>query len=241
MLGALDKHGNYITVRDAIRNEHYDCIGCDERVILKSGEIRKRHFSHYAQTTCTYYDDPNESQTHKDMKYKIAQRLKNKDLLQFTLLCNAGTCGGEYQMDVIEYKDGDEIIIDYKHDNFIADVAVLNKGEIRYIIEIKQTTTTTNDWPEPWYAISSDQEDYSDYFFCERNDRICKRCKIQSEPWVKNLPGRDNGNCLGCNKIDLRSSKNGIYIEPYCRQICRDCWNWGMPDEWFLELKNQYN
>ena len=97
-----------------------------------------------------------------------------------------------------------------------------------------------------WYEISTEQdtsqdEDGTDYYFCERKDRICARCKVQSEPWVKNLPYRDSGNCLGCNMFDLGTSRNGIYIEPYCRQICRDCWNWGMPDELFLELKKQYN
>ena len=82
---------------------------------------------------------------------------------------------------------------------------------------------------------------YNDDYYCERKDRICVRCEIQKEPWVKNLPSRDNGNCLGCNKVDLFTSRNGIYIEPYCRQICRDCWNWAMPDEWFLELKEQFS
>ena len=244
MLGALDKCGNYTIVSDAIRNKHYKCIGCNNRVILKSGEIRKPHFCHYTQSSCTYYDCPNESQIHKDLKYKIAQRLKNKEVFQFLLLCNAGTCGGEIRMDDIVYKDGDEIIVEYKQPDFIADVAVLNNGEIRYIIEIKHThSTTTNVRPEPWYEISTEQEntlEYSDYYFCERKDRICFRCEIQKEPWVNNLPHRNNGNCLGCNKFDLTNSRNGIYIEPYCRQICRDCWNWSMPDEWFLELKEQY-
>jgi competence CoiA-like predicted nuclease len=81
-LGALDINTNiYTPPYKAIKSSKYKCIECNEKVIFKKGAKRKPYFSHYAEKVCYYYDNPSESQKHKDAKLLLYELLNEKKIL----------------------------------------------------------------------------------------------------------------------------------------------------------------
>ena len=87
-LGALDINTNiYTSPYRAIKLSKYKCIECNKKVIFKKGEKRKPYFSHYAQTTCNYYDNSNESQIHKDAKLLLCELLNKKKNININSIC----------------------------------------------------------------------------------------------------------------------------------------------------------
>jgi hypothetical protein len=225
-LGAIDTETNKYTLpSDAIKCKKYKCIECNKKVILRKGEVRKPHYAHYAQTnTCHYYDHPNEAQIHKDAKMLMAQLLKDKKEILFTWDCKI--CGEFEAFDnddsTILYKEEDEIITEYrsKDGKWVADVALINNGEVRYIVEIKNTHSTTTERPEPWFevkakelieivnetneAMNKDNEEerkvnpnHIDWEFsyrvpCIRNiDRYCYSSFCGKEQWIRKIPEYD--------------------------------------------------
>jgi hypothetical protein len=87
-LGAIQIDDNeYVLPYKADKNKNYKCIGCQQKVILKKGNIRKCHFAHNSQTQCSYYEHPNESELHKEAKYKLALWLKENKSIEFVWSC----------------------------------------------------------------------------------------------------------------------------------------------------------
>ncbi len=219
-LGAIDvETKKYILPFEATKGRKYECIDCKKAVVLRKGPIRVHHFAHYAQTnTCNYYDHPNEAQIHKDAKLLMQKLLNDKRLLCFTWDCD--NCGGFYafeEVPTIKYIEGDEAILEYrdKDGKWIADVALVNNGNVRYIIEIKNKHQTTTQRPEPWFEVDASEfikkinELYEDskreseelgfvneanFIFripCIRKDieRKCYGCFCYKESWVRKIPG----------------------------------------------------
>jgi hypothetical protein len=232
-LGAVDSVTNeYTQPADADAAKNYKCMECDQRVIPRKGQIRRPHFAHYAPTnTCTYYEHPNESQLHKDSKYKLAEWLSNCrpiTLFWMCIKCESGggipgaMSGGEI---IVKYEDGDESVVEYRDPNgkYVADVALLNNGNIRYIFEVKHThATTTTVRPDPWFEISTGEiqeitaEDNNVMLECIRQNRAI------------------SPDCYGCNKRHanayigekyINGKKHADYIthlnEPWLRNMPR--------------------
>jgi hypothetical protein len=243
-LGAIEIETNkYVSPTEALKGKNYKCIECDKKVIIRKGTIRKAHFAHYVQTNiCTYYDHPNESQIHKDAKMLMAKLLTDKKSIQFIWRCDYKQCNTEsysyefQEMPSIIYKEDDEVKMEYrdKDGKWVADVAIVNKGEVRYIIEIKNTHATTTVRPEPWYEIDASElikeintehtddpltdedklkEDYIYYLCCQRTDimRYCYGSFCYKEYWVDKIPGYDTGLILN----DCILCKNHEY-QPVC-------------------------
>lgn len=63
---AKDSEGKVIHVNDAIKDNNYYCPCCDEKLILRAGTIKRKHFSHRNDSKC----DP-ESVYHKLAKFLI--------------------------------------------------------------------------------------------------------------------------------------------------------------------------
>ena len=111
-LGAINtKTRRYVLPNNANKEDIYECTGCEQRVIFRRGTIRKAHFSHYSPTnTCTYYEHPNESQQHKDAKYKLCERLNNKFPIEVSNQCpECSSFPAALDLD-IEYKESIKII-----------------------------------------------------------------------------------------------------------------------------------
>ncbi len=223
-MGAIDiETKKYTSPFDAVKGKKYECVDCKRPVILRKGNIRIHHFAHSAQTNvCTYYEHPNEAQIHKDAKFLMQKLLNEKRLICFTWECN--DCGNFYafeEVPTIKYKDSDEAILEYrdKEGKWVADVALINNGNLRYIIEIKNTHQTVNKRPEPWYEVDAakfiehvnscfeeskkcaeedptigDYINKPDYIFdipCIRKDivRKCYGSFCHREKWVRRIPG----------------------------------------------------
>ena len=239
-LGAIEtSSGEYCRPSNASKDKTYQCAECKQRVILRKGEIRRPHFAHYSKRECSYYEHPSESQIHKDAKYRLAEILKQKSLVSIGWQCQNTKCIGSNHDEVdIEYKDGDEVIVEYRSPDksYIADVALVNNGKPRYIFEIKNTHATTTTRPEPWFEIDANElfEDYNchpvtgDYLFsCVRRNvmRECLGCRAIKEPWIDNLPrlgdfvySTPSHPCIGCN----RKSYMAIFCRGY-RRLCKMC------------------
>ena len=254
-LGAINTETKQYTLAShAIKTEKYNCIDCKQSVILKKGSIRKPHFAHHnpsAIQKCTYYEHPSEGQLHKDAKYKLADRLNKKLQIIINNQCPKCTAHPAVLTDYeIEYRDGDNVVVEYRDPNgkYVADIAILNNNNIRYIFEIKHThATLTTVRPEPWFEI-----DVADIFlredivqnpdhpeYCHGNylincvrtsrNRFCPNCRIELEPWVENIPrlnkrnGADNNwaqdkPCLQCKRIQY----SPVWVKGP-RQICKIC------------------
>ncbi len=206
-LGAVDTITNeYTQPADAERGKEYKCMECDQRVVAKKGSVRRAHFAHYAPTnTCTYYEHPNESQLHKDAKYKLAEWLANCRPLEITWPCPkcGGHTGGETEYEVL-YIDGDEPVIEYRDPNgkYVADVALLNNGQIRYIFEVKHThATTTTVRPDPWFEFTT-----AEIYSAENNSKeIYDDLKVEDENqkltlYLQCCRNREQINCYWCKR-----------------------------------------
>lgn len=253
-LGAIDINTNTYTIpSNAIKGNNYKCIECDKKVILRKGEIRRPHFAHYTQTnTCNYYDHPNEAQIHKDAKMLMAQLLKDKKQILFTWECTMCMRDSLFMNDdsTIIYKDGDEVFTEYrsKYNKWIADVAVINNNEVRYIVEIKNTHATVTERPEPWFevdakeliegvnqtneALKKDNEierkenpSHVDYNYpyrvpCIRSiNRYCYGSFCTEEQWIRKIPEYDE--TLKDNSCII-CKKNSPY--DYCYFLPRFDW-----------------
>ncbi len=246
-LGAIQTDTNeYVLPYKAEKNKNYKCIGCQQKLILKKGNIRKCHFAHYSDTSCTYFEHPNESDLHKEAKHKLAYWLKQKHRINIDWDCckigyNGRRCGTFFSGmgDTIEYEENDKVEIEYRDVNnkYIADIAVINNNKIKYIFEIKNThATITNVRPEPWFEINALEVIYHEdieevNLTCIRNNknRYCHMCRILDEKWVHNLPrlnekvGIENRWCQEspCIKCGCKSY-NPVFVKGY-RQLCAIC------------------
>lgn len=227
ILGAIEVNSlEYTHPSLANKNNKYKCPDCNELLILKKGKIKIPHFSHKSNSKCTYYDHPNESQIHKEAKLKLCNHLKKKLPLKIKWNCKTGNCENN-SFKNIKYKENDEVIIEYKSkcNKYIADIAVINNDNVRYIFEIKYTHETITDVrPEPWFEIDAETiinldkiENLTCLRICGR--RICDRCfelnkkKGCTKKEIRNLKFDEIGNiCIFCeNDFACEENNKGIY------------------------------
>lgn len=79
-LGALHKQtGKYVYPGIATKDSEYVCPDCNRDLILVKGPKRVHHFRHKVNTInpCMHYDNPGESQIHKDAKLLLKTMLEN--------------------------------------------------------------------------------------------------------------------------------------------------------------------
>jgi len=263
ILGALDSETKkYVTPLTADKGRSYECIDCKQKVLFRKGTVRVPHFAHCSQTnTCTYFEHPNESQLHKDAKLKMSEWLKSKQKIEFTWSCPK--CGMDCDMrEIITYKDNDEVVVEYRDpsNKYIADIALLNDGKVRYIFEVKHThATTTTVRPEPWFEFTTERIadaetefnspdpdincDNTVFLTCTRQTkpRFCDNCRGKTEEWSLNIPylskkvgmeGKwiQEKPCIQCG----RDHYNPEFIKGF-RQICKICFGCEQP-----ELKKKF-
>lgn len=75
MIIALNDNQQYVRATDASKNQQFICPGCKEKVILKSGDIKQKHFAHYSKSTCETFSE-NETTQHLAGKLQLAAQLQ---------------------------------------------------------------------------------------------------------------------------------------------------------------------
>ena len=183
----------------------------------------------------------------------MAQLLKNKRGIYFQRECIECKWDGYFQGESsIVYKEGDEVIIEYrdKQNKYVADVAVINNSEVRYIVEIKVShETKSNARPEPWYEVNAKDlidevnkqeeeikeeglQDDTLWFRCIRKN-INFRCYgsfCYKEQFVRLIPhyskeNQDNS-CILCKKTDydgINDGETGKFGPTGKLRICYSC------------------
>jgi len=238
----------YILPLRATKGRQYECAECYQRVIFRKGEVRTPHFAHLTPTTkCTYYNPtPGESDNHKHAKLLLQKWITEKKPINLCWTCQTqtkwGACGVGVDESIV-YKDGDTVVLEYRDPDkqYVADVAIMNGGELRYIIEVVHShRTTTTCRPEPWFEVEASEVDEQMQFGedtnivvenCRlKNPKFCSNCKVKSEHWVNNIPvltrkygserqWRQDKPCIGCDQ--MRYSPEWIANRP--RQVCKLC------------------
>lgn len=211
-MGAINKTTNlYEYPKIANKCNKYKCPSCEKDVIFKNGK-NKPYFAHYkSNSPCYYYDNPNETQIHKDAKLLMKSLLDRKtNILLFHRSCI--TCGqrgfdGGFYYDIFEddYNDDTKAIIEYSfifnNSKKSADVALVENNKIKFIFEISyKNKTREENRPEPWVEIDAEclinkinlGENIDEYgnitIECIR-DYKCDKCieyeEIEKQPWVE--------------------------------------------------------
>jgi hypothetical protein len=159
-LGAINKDtGEYVYPKIANKKDEYSCPDCGKDLILCQGEIRIHHFRHKVDTInpCNYYNNPGESQLHKDAKLLIKTLIDKKTPISF--IRNCITCKKNDEFEIPETSETSIIKNEYRFDYNglkIADVAYLDNDEIVCIFEICKTNKTSDEnRPEPWFEIKA--------------------------------------------------------------------------------------
>ncbi len=249
--GAIDvETNNYVLPSQALKGKSYTCAECHQRVIFRSGQVRIPHFAHFTPSTkCTFYNlSAGESDAHKHAKLLLQKWFREKKPISFNWSCqNTTTFGHCGVMDgfteyAIEYKDGDEIVLEYRSPDkkYIADVAILNNGVVRYVIEVKYSHSTTSECrPEPWFEVSANDigeglhygEQHIYLPNCRINEkRYCANCTVKQEKWVTGIPvltkkhgiersWKQDAACLCCK----REQYSPEWIAGRPRQVCKIC------------------
>lgn len=156
-LGAINiKTKEYESPIFASKSNEYKCPDCDKKVMLKKGKIKRPHFAHFkSQNTCNYYNHPGESQIHFYAKELLKYVLQNKKCM----ICRkCDLCRGNIEQSIVVNATNivkKEYIFEYNGKK-IADVAVIDNNNIKYIFEIyhKHATLEVNR-PEPWFEIEA--------------------------------------------------------------------------------------
>ena len=77
----------YISIIDAIKGNCYICPSCKNDVIVKQGDIKVKHFAHKANSNCSYYTHPSESQQHQEGKLLLKYFLDNRKQIDIIKKC----------------------------------------------------------------------------------------------------------------------------------------------------------
>jgi hypothetical protein len=159
-LGAINKlTGQYVYPKIANKKEEYICPNCNKDVFPRQGKIIRHHYAHKrTDNPCNYYNNPGETQIHKDGKMLLKHLLETKILLSFIRKCTS--CKKNEIFGIPEITEHSSIQIEYRfeyNDSVkIADVAYIDDKVIKYIFEICNThKTCSENRPEPWFEIDA--------------------------------------------------------------------------------------
>ena len=184
-MGAVDAEtGNHVYPAVGQKGRNYKCPECGKPVIFKHGPIKAKHFAHKANSNCSFYDHPNESQIHREAKKQMCALLNNKGNLTIQRPCLKCPNMKDYKFSEFYTETSlgkEEHRFNYNNSNYSADVALLDNGNILLIIEIHETNRTNEDRrPEPWVEVEAidviNQINGTNNINCIRRRKICESC-----------------------------------------------------------------
>ncbi len=226
-LGAINKlTGEYVYPKIANKKDEYICIECNKDLILCQGEIRSHHFRHKVDSVnpCHHYNNPTETQLHKEAKLLMKTLLEKKTHIQFVRECVS--CKTVANIELPEIAEGSIISLEhrftYEYGIKIADVAHTLNNEIKGIYEICNThKTCSENRPEPWVEI--DAKSLLTLVNTNNDDPLiincirCEKCEecIDKEILLKNK--KDRSNCHACG------GSGNSYWGDDCYGSCLEC------------------
>jgi uncharacterized protein YkuJ len=159
-LGAINKStGEYVYPKIANKKDEYVCPECDKDLILCQGEIRVHHFRHKVDSVnpCNNYNNPGETQIHRDAKLLMKSLLERKIPISFVRNC--ASCKKNEEFEIPEISETSKILLEHRFEYNgpkIADVAYIDNNELVCVFEICNTHKTCSDnRPEPWFEINA--------------------------------------------------------------------------------------
>jgi uncharacterized protein YkuJ len=159
-LGAINKiTKEYVYPKIANKKDKYICLVCNTDLILCQGQVRIYHFRHKIDNVniCNYYNNPTESQIHKDAKLLMKKILEMKIPIIITRKCTYCNIIEEFKIPEIAINSNIQLEYRFEYNGLkIADVAYVNNNNISYIFEIYNNHKTCDEnRPEPWFEIDA--------------------------------------------------------------------------------------
>ncbi len=135
-LGGINKNTKeYIYPIIANKIDNYICPECEKDIILCKGKFIKPYFRHNIDNLpCNHYNNPTETQIHKDAKNLLKTLLLNKTHLSFIRKCNC--CKNNEIFEIPNISEISKIILEYRFEfngTKIADIAYIENSKIIYI------------------------------------------------------------------------------------------------------------
>ena len=185
-LGAINKKTyEYCYPKIANKKDKYVCPDCNKDVILVKGEILRPHFRHKtSKNPCKYYNNPGESQIHKDAKLLLKNLLESNVPISFSRYCSS--CKRCENITPPKQNEKSAIVLEhrfiYNGKTKIADIAHICGDDIIYIYEICHShKTLSDDRPEPWVEIDAKSLLLS---VNTSHEELIIQCKRNGKCWV---------------------------------------------------------
>lgn len=236
-LGGINKNTNtYVFPALGNKKDEYICPDCNQDLILCQGEINIPHFRHFSDkyNDCVRYNNPTESQIHKDAKILVQHSLQHKNVIICRQCCS---CINMDEFEIPSLSDTSIIHIeyhfDYENEQKIADVAYIDNGDIVSIFEIYNTHKTDDDCrPEPWFEFQAN--DILNSIYMSTDDIVRFKC-IRKEKCDECVEKDNTRQLTKYNQLSLLSLselvKNNLDLEFFVRYT--------LGQRLFTKLKNK--
>lgn len=227
---AIDENGKLVHPTNAERGNIYRCIGCDEKLILRQGDIKCHHFAHYSGGNCS--SSSGETYEHKYAKAIVSYALREYGKISFYMNYK---CSNDYTEKILSicetliYNPSSIIVeeyhMTYNGNRIIPDIAIVRDGIVTHIIEICHSHKQDGR-PEPWYEFYA-----KDVIDCFENgktvrdirDRKCPHCiKCNSCTQFGHQEDMKHGLCIDCRHeiIKRRILSKEIVCKGWCFTRC---------------------
>jgi len=223
-LGAINKKTRkYVYPTIANKKDEYVCPDCDKCVFPRQGKVLRHHFAHKrSNNPCNYYNNPGESQIHKDGKMLIKTLLENKTPITFIRKCC--NCPHEDEFDIPEVDENSIIQMEHRFEyndvTRIADVAYIDDNALLCIFEICNTHKTSSENRPTnieWFEIDAksiinmvNKNEIASLIKipCIRDDVKCDKCIERKNIGILKLARGYNDDLSTITELDFR----GKYI-----------------------------
>lgn len=128
------------------------CNDCQQPLVLKWGDKNRPHFSHIGNTSRSTCKSVGEGLFHIIAKQLIFELLNNKCILKIILHCKKCNM---LSYDYIELLDDQRVELEYKYNNHIFDIAILENDNIIHVIEVLSTHKTQSRNDISWFEIKA--------------------------------------------------------------------------------------
>jgi hypothetical protein len=126
-LGAINKNTNqYENIFYVQKPNKYKCVGCDQDLILRKGQINFQSFIHKNNYPCDYFKNPTSVQLFSDAKMFLRSLIMNNQV-DIYRRCKICMCNCLIDLPVVD--DTKSVIIDYGIEHNHIDMVYLDQDQ----------------------------------------------------------------------------------------------------------------